>query len=83
MPAQSGGAIPALLHVQREIEFADDVLSALEIIMDDHVGLCGVIRGETRERAFEEANGALVQHQNQLAWWRSLGGNLAIGFPGI
>jgi hypothetical protein len=67
-----------LFHVQGVIQFADDFLGALKIIVNHHVRLGGVIQGKARQRAFERAERAFVEHQDNLSGRSGEGCDLTI-----
>ena len=77
------GAFAALIHVQGIIEFADDFLRALKVVMNHHVRLGGIIVGKARQGAFQCADRAIVEHQYDLSRRSGEGGDLSVRFPGI
>ena len=81
--AQRLGELAAGFHVQRAVQFADDVNRALDVVVDGGVALGDFGDIEPDQRLVKRTERAVKQHQHQLSGRRGLRRNLPVGFPRI
>jgi hypothetical protein len=79
--SQGLGEFAAFLHIERHIEFEQDVLRALDIVMNGLVRFGGIFDIEPVFRSVQESDGSFHKHQYELAGRRGLHRDLAVRIP--
>ena len=81
--AEVVGDFAAGLHVEVGVHFLNDGLGAQDIIVDGLVDLERVAGVETGQGPFQKADGAVIEHEDQVGGRGGLGGDFAIGVQGL
>ena len=82
-PAEVGGDFATLVGVEGGVHLEDDGLGALDVVVDGEIEFEGIFVVEAHETLLEEANGAFIEHEDELSGRGGLGGNFAVGLPGV
>jgi len=77
------GEFASAFDIERDVEFLEDGLSLKDVVVDGPIEEQGIFFGEADAGLIEKAQGALIEHQDQLTGRGGLGCDFLVGPPGI